>query len=48
MCEGNLSIQQQIDDLKIVDVADNPELENSGLQIQHEAGTGKISLVKRP
>ena len=47
LCEGNLKIQQQIDELKIVDVADNPDLQRAGLEIHHEAGTGKINVVKR-
>ena len=47
LCEGNFSIQKQIDDLKVVDVAQTPELQRAGLQIHHEAGSGKIQLVKR-
>lgn len=45
ICEGNLEIQTYIDDLKVIDTVDTPELRQAGLQIQHEAGTGKISLV---
>ncbi len=45
LCEGNLSIQKQIEELQVVDTVQTPELERAGLQLQHDPGTGKINLI---
>lgn len=45
LCEGNLSIQKQIEELQVVDTVETPELQQAGLQLQHDSATGKIKLI---
>ena len=44
LCEGNLGIQRQIEELQVVDVVETPEMEAAGVALQHDPTTGKVSI----
>lgn len=47
LCEGNPSIQQEIEDLQMVDVVDSPELQAAGIKLEHDPSTGKLKTLDR-
>lgn len=46
LCEGNLSIQKQIEELQVVDVVETPEMQAAGVALQHDPTTGKMNISK--
>ncbi len=44
LCEGNLSIQRQIEQLQVVDVVETPEMQAAGVSLEHNPQTGRVSL----
>lgn len=46
LCEGNLSIQRQIEELQVVDVVETPETQAAGVALQHDPATGKMTISK--
>ena len=45
LCEGNTSIQKQIDELQVIGTVDSPELQQAGVQVQLDPATGKLKLI---
>ena len=45
LCEGNLSIQHQIEQLQVLETVQSPEMQAAGIRLQHDPGTGKMNIV---